>query len=102
MVARGRKKSAASRTSAANTIRANNSGSRGPELRPLLSQRRCEFSNLETNREKELESVRPAEEIHGLRQRAELLPLASVHMSLPVTVVRRQDHGPGHLAHHYQ
>jgi hypothetical protein len=96
MVARSRKKSAASRTSAANTIRPNNSCSRGPELRPLLSQRMCEMSNLETYREKALKCVRAAEEIHGSRERVELLGLASVYMALADYVDRGHEHDAAH------
>jgi hypothetical protein len=62
MWARSRERSAASRTSAATIASAKKSGSQGPELRPLLSQRMCEMSNLETYREKALECVRAAEE----------------------------------------
>jgi hypothetical protein len=92
MVARSRKKSAASRTSAANTIRANNSGGRGPELRPLLSQRMCEMPNLETYREKALECVRAADEVHNSSERVELLGLAGVYMALADYVDREHVH----------
>src|SRR5260370_28567223 len=94
MVARSRKKSAASGTSAANTIRAN-SGSRGPELRPLLSQRMCEMSNLETYREKALECVRAADAVHDSGERVELLGLASVYMALADYVDRRHEDRTG-------
>src|SRR5262249_4250364 len=66
-----------------------NSGSRGPELRPFLSQRMCEMSNLETYREKARECVRAADEVHNSGERVELLGLASVYMALADYV----DHG---------
>ena len=41
------------------------------------------MSNLETYREKALKCVRAAEEIHGLRERVELLGLASLDFHGP-------------------
>jgi hypothetical protein len=48
----------------------------------FLSQRMYEMSNLETYREKALECVRAADEVHDSGERVELLGLASVYMAL--------------------
>jgi hypothetical protein len=101
MIARSRKKSAASRTSAANTIDANNRGSRAPKLLPLLSQRICEMSNLETYREKARKCERAADEIHSSRERVELLGFASVYMALADYVDRGQ-HGTADRSDQHQ
>ena len=103
--ARGRNKSAALRTSAAatilascHTILANRNGSRSPELRPFLSERLCEMSDLETYREKALECVRAADEVHDSGERVELLGLASVYMALADYVDRVHVHDTAHHA----
>jgi hypothetical protein len=62
----------------------------------------CEMSNLETYREKALECVRAAEEIHGLRERVELLGLASVYMALADYVDPGREHGMAHRGDQYQ
>jgi hypothetical protein len=52
-----------------------------------------EMSNLETYREKALECVRAADEVHDSGERAELLGLASVYRALADYVDRRREHG---------
>ena len=54
------------------------------------------MSNLETYREKALKCVRAAEEIHGSRERVELLGLASVYMALADYVDRGHEHDATH------
>jgi hypothetical protein len=54
-----------------------------------------EMSNLETYREKALECVRAADEVHDSGERAELLGLASVYRALAEYVDRRREHGTG-------
>jgi hypothetical protein len=49
--------------------------------------------NLETYREKALECVRAADEVHNSGERVELLGLASVYMALADYVDRGHEHG---------
>jgi len=53
----------------------------------------CEMSNLETYREKALECVRAAAEVHDCGERIELLGLASVYMALSDYVDHQHVHG---------
>ena len=62
----------------------------------FLSQRMYEMSNLETYREKALECVRAADEVHDSGERVELLGLASVYMALADYVDRQHEQGTAH------
>jgi hypothetical protein len=58
-----------------------------------LPKRACEMSNLETYREKTLERVCAADEVHDSGDRVELLGLASAYRALADYVDHQHEHG---------